>query len=123
MGKYKRIPLEAIEAMKQKLDNLEDKRQDKIRTEAADMLRDNIRKALKKGYSINEITRIMADGNVDIPARLISKMLTTAKPKKDRERPQRGRKQTSPAPQPGSAETAQGQTPGYYTPDLPDSEL
>ena len=123
MGKFKRISLEAIEAMKQTLDNLEDKQGDKIRTEAVDMLRNNIRKAMKKGYSLNEITQIMAKGNVDIPYRLISKMLTTSETKKDKERPQGKYKKTSSAFQPSSAKTTQGQTPDYYTPDLPDSEL
>ena len=98
MGKFKRISLEAIEAMKQTLDNLEDKRGDKIRTEAVDMLRNNIRKAMKKGYSLNEITQIMAKGNVDIPYRLISKMLTTSETKKDRERSQGKQKNLIRAP-------------------------
>ena len=67
MGKFKRIPVKDINAMRKILDDLPDKNLGKTREEAAELLNANILKALEKGYTLRELTEIMAQGNVAIP--------------------------------------------------------
>ena len=62
MGKFKRIPVADIQAMKKTLDALPDKNLGKTREEAADMLEANMLKALAKGYTAKELAAIMAKG-------------------------------------------------------------
>ena len=71
MGKFKRIPVKDIRAMQKILDDLPDKNLGKTREEAAELLNANILKALEKGYTLKELTDIMAKGNVIIPAPVI----------------------------------------------------
>lgn len=71
MGKFKRIPVKDIRAMQKILDDLPDKNLGKTREEAVELLNANILKALEKGYTLKELTDIMAKGNVIIPAPVI----------------------------------------------------
>ena len=71
MGKFKRIPVKDINAMRKILDDLPDKNLGKTREEAAELLNANILKALEKGYTVKELAEIMAQGNVVIPAPVI----------------------------------------------------
>ena len=68
MGKFKRIPVKDINAMRKILDDLPDRNLGKTREEAAELLNANILKAIEKGYTVRELADIMAQGNVVIPA-------------------------------------------------------
>ena len=71
MGKFKRIPVKDINAIRKILDDLPDKNLGKTREEAAELLNANILKAIEKGYTVKELADIMAQGNVVIPASVI----------------------------------------------------
>ncbi len=124
MGKFKRIQVNDIKAMQKTLEDLPDKNLGKTREEAAEMLNAQILKALDKGYTLKEITELMARGNVSIPAPVIrAKVLPQAQPKAQTT----GKTAKKAAPQSSpKAETAnekQSTEPSYYTADIPDTEL
>ena len=52
MGKFKRIPVKDINAMRKILDDLPDRNLGKTREEAAELLNANILKAIEKGYTV-----------------------------------------------------------------------
>lgn len=123
MGKFKRIPMKDINAMRKILDDLPDKNLGKTREEAADLLNANILKALEKGYTVKEVAAIMAQGNVVIPAPVIRAKVLPAKaaPQKRESKP---RPETAkPVAAPPATSHTQEETPAYYTPDIPDTEL
>jgi len=68
MGHPKRIPVDAIQAMKKILDALPDKNIGKTQEEALAMLGSHIRKAYSKGYSAKELAAIMTNGKVGVSA-------------------------------------------------------
>ncbi len=86
MGKFKRIQVNDIKAMQKTLDDLPDKNLGKTREEAAEMLNAQILRALDKGYSLKEITELMARGNVSIPAPVIRAKVLSAKATKEKQR-------------------------------------
>lgn len=79
MGKFKRIPVKDINAMRKILDDLPDKNLGKTREEAAELLNANILKAFEKGYTVKELADILAQGNVVIPAPVIRAKVLPAK--------------------------------------------
>ena len=84
MGKFKRIAMKDIKAMQKTLDDLPTRTLAKQGEEPLSDLAPQIRKALEKGYTVRELSEIMADGNVSIPppvirARLLPKGETTRK--------------------------------------------
>ena len=68
MGNPKRIPVDAIQAMKKILDALPEKNLGKTQEEALAMLNSQILKAYSKGYSVKELAGIMTKGNVAVSA-------------------------------------------------------
>ena len=129
MGKFRRIPVADIQAMKKTLDALPDKNLGKTREEAADMLEANMLKALAKGYTAKELAAIMAKGNVAVPAPLIrAKALPKPAPRKREPKPKNETRNAASVKTPQAAPTKpaavnQQSTPAYYTPDIPDTEL
>lgn len=123
MGKFKRIPVKDIRAMQKILDDLPDKNLGKTREEAAELLNANILKALEKGYTVKELTEIMAKGNVVIPAPVIRAKVLPAKaaPRKREAKPRPEQAKTAALP-PREVNPEQ-ETPAYYTPDRLDTEL
>lgn len=79
MGKFKRIPVKDINAMRKILDDLPDKNLGKTREEAAELLNAHILKAIEKGYTVKEVSAIMAGGNVVIPVPVIRAKVFPAK--------------------------------------------
>lgn len=125
MGKFKRIQVQDIKTAQKSLDDLPDKNLGKTREEAAEMLSASIRKALDKGYTIREVSEIIARDNVSIPIPTIrAKVLPPKEPtaKKDGKSATapKAAKPTAPIPQEVKKEP---ETPDYYTADRPDSEL
>ena len=123
MGKFKRIPVKDINAMRKILDELPDRTLGKTREEAADLLNANILKALEKGYTVKEVAAIMAGGNVVIPAPLIRAKVLPAKAAPRKREPKPRAEIAKPVAAPPATSHAQEETPAYYTPDIPDTEL
>lgn len=123
MGKFKRIPVKDINAMRKILDDLPDRNLGKTREEAAEMLNANILKALEKGYTVKELTAIMAEGNVVIPAPVIRARVLPAKAASQKREPKSRPEQTKTAALPPKKHKPEQDTPAYYTPDIPDTEL
>lgn len=123
MGKFKRIPVKDINAMRKILDDLPDRNLGKTREEAAELLNANILKAIEKGYSVKEVAAIMAQGNVVIPAPVIRAKVLPAKATSRKREPKPRPETAKPVAAPPSTSRAQEETPAYYTPDMPDTEL
>ena len=123
MGKFKRIPVKDINAMRKILDELPDRNLGKTREEAADLLNANILKALEKGYTVKEVAAIMAQGNVVIPAPVIRAKVLPQKETQQKREPKPRAEIAKPVAAPPATSHAQEETPAYYTPDIPDTEL
>ena len=123
MGKFKRIPVKDIKAMRKILDDLPDKNLGKTREEAAELLNANILKAIEKGYTVKEVAAIMAQGNVIIPAPVIRAKVLPAKAAPRKREPKLRPEAVKPVAAPPAVSQSQEQTPAYYTPDRPDTEL
>ena len=123
MGKFKRIPVKDINAMRKILDDLPDRNLGKTREEAAELLNANILKAIEKGYTVRELADIMAQGNVVIPAPVIRAKVLPQKavPRKRELKPRP--EAVKPVAVPPVMSHAQEEIPDFYTPDKPDSEL
>ena len=123
MGKFKRIPVKDINAMRKILDELPDRNLGKTREEAAELLNAHILKALEKGYTVKELAAIMAGGNVAIPAPVIRAKVLPAKAAPRKREPKPRAEIAKPVAAPPATSHAQEETPAYYTPDIPDTEL
>ena len=123
MGKFKRIPVKDINAMRKILDDLPDRNLGKTREEAAELLNANILKAIEKGYTVRELADIMAQGNVVIPAPVIRAKVLPQKavPRKRELKPRP--EAVKPVAVPPVMSQTQEDIPDYYTPDKPDTEL
>ncbi len=91
------------------------------------MLNAQILKALDKGYSLKEITELMARGNVSIPAPVIRAKVLPAKTTKEKAESaskKAAEKAHTPSPPKGEVPSKQQTTePSYYTADMPETEL
>lgn len=123
MGKFKRIPVKDINAMRKILDDLPDRNLGKTREEAAELLNANILKALEKGYTMKELAAIMAKGNVVIPAPVIRAKVLPAKVTPRKREPKPRPEPVKSVAAPSVTSQSQEQIPAYYTPDIPDTEL
>lgn len=109
--------------MQKILDDLPDKNLGKTREEAAELLNAHILKALEKGYTVKELADIMAQGNVVIPAPVIRAKVLPQKETRQKREPKPRPETVKPVAAPPAASQSQEQTPAYYTPDRPDTEL
>jgi len=123
MGKFKRIPVKDINAMRKILDDLPDKNLGKTREEAAELLNANILKAIEKGYTVKELATIMAEGNVVIPAPVIRAKVLPKKAVPRKREPKPRPEAVKPVAVPPATPQTQEDIPAYYTPDIPDTEL
>jgi hypothetical protein len=124
MGNPKRIPVDAIQAMKKTLDALPDKNLGKTKEEALAMLNSQILNAYSKGYSVKELAAIMTNGKVAVSAPTLRAYTCPSSPRTRKPKPQ------VEAPKPvkiENVETAPAlqaeDEPSCYTPDKPDTEL
>ena len=67
-----KIPMEKIMAVKKKLQKLPVKETGKTREEALEMLAEDFKEALKKGYSVKEIREILSAEGVTLALKKIS---------------------------------------------------
>ena len=123
MGKFKRIPVKDINAMRKILDDLPDRNLGKTREEAAELLNANILKAIEKGYTVRELADIMAQGNVVIPAPVIREKVLPQKAVPRKREPKPRPEAVKPVAVPPVTPQTQEDIPDYYTPDIPDTEL
>lgn len=123
MGKFKRIPVKDINAIRKILDDFPDKNLGKTREEAAELLNANILKAIEKGYTVKELADIMAQGNVVIPAPVIRAKVLPAKAASRKREPKPRPEAVKPVAVPPVTPQTREDIPEYYTPDIPDTEL
>lgn len=121
-----------IERAQKLLQDLPEKDNRKTREEAAEFLEKDFRKALQKGYTPKELSAMLKNAGIIIPAYLVEKFLKPendisrqkAKPKPaPKSSPE---KKTEPAPKPAPArEPEQTPTGGEFvvTPDTPLEDL
>ena len=76
MAKIGKISPEQISRAQRLLQDLPEKDERKTREEAAGLLERDFRKALEKGYSPKEISAILKNEGIIIPAYLVKKFLT-----------------------------------------------
>ena len=133
MSNPKRIPVDAIQAMKKTLDALPDKNIGKTQEEALAMLGSHILKAYSKGYSAKELAAIMTNGKVGVSAPTLRAHTCPSSPRTRKAKPQdetpkaetpknEAMKHEKPKITPVQ-KAATGNEPSYYTPDKPDTEL
>jgi hypothetical protein len=138
MAKAKRIPLDAIQAMKKILDALPDRNIDKTQEEALALLNGHILKAVAKGYSVRELAGILNEGKVTVSAPTIRAHTCASTPRVRKEKPRKeSRKAENPKPESPKTETVKIEKPknpparkaetkdqpSFYTPDKLDEDL
>ena len=116
MAKSARISPEQIEKAQKLLQDLPEKDERKTRDEAAGLLEKDFRKALRKGYTPKELSAMLKNAGVIIPAYLVQKYLM---PENENLRPKPAPK---PVPKPAPEKQAK-KTPDagefIVTPDTP----
>ena len=120
MAKSGTIRPEQIERARSLLHDLPEKDDRKTREEAAGFLEKDFRKALKKGYTPKELSLMLKNAGIIIPAYLMEKFL---KPENETPRPKPAPK---PTPKPASEKQAKKTaTEGEFivTPDTPLEDL
>ena len=128
MGNPKRIPVDAIQAMKKVLEALPDKNLGKTQEEALNLLNSQIQKAYSKGYSVKELASIMVKGNVPVSAPTLRTHTCHSSPRvrKMKSEVEATKKKTA---EPVIQKTVTAQKaelkkePSFFTPDIPDTEL
>ena len=116
MGSNRKIRPEQLTRAKKLLQDLPEKDDGKTRTEAAEFLERDFRKALGKGYSPKELSAILKNEGIIIPAYLVKKYLAQeTAPELPRKSPKIMSKKEAAKP------VASGQF--SITPDTPDEEL
>ena len=95
MASKAKLRLEQIEKARRLLNDLPEKDDGKTREEAAEFLEKDFRKALKRGYTPKELSVMLKNAGIIIPAYLVEKFL---KPENENPRPK-----TPPKPAPKSA--------------------
>lgn len=120
MAKSAKIRPEQIERAQKLLQGLPEKDDRKTREEAAGLLEKDFRKALGKGYSPRELTAILKNAGIIIPAYLVEKFL---KPETEDSHPS-PKPQSAPEPEP-KKKVAPRPASGQFviTPDTPLEDL
>jgi hypothetical protein len=128
MAKSKTIRSEQIERARKLLQDLPEKDDRKTREEAAELLEKDFRKVLKRGYTPKELSAMLKNAGIIIPAYLVEKFL---KPETEASYPKTEAKAT-PKPTPKSAskpapakepETTATEGEFIVTPDTPLEDL
>jgi len=112
MGQRPTIRSDQIRKAKRLLDDLPEKEDKKTRPEAAELLESSFRKAKSKGYKPKELSQILKNEGIIIPAYLIKRYFTEIR---DAPKPEKQEKASVKQPEPA--------TSSFIVPDLPDEEL
>lgn len=111
MGQRPTIRSEQIRKAKRIMEDLPEKEDKKTRSEAAELLESSFRKAKSKGYKPKELSQILKNEGIIIPAYLIKRYFTETR---DASMPDEQEKVS--VKQPVPARTS------FIVPDLPDEE-
>lgn len=123
MKKGAKIRPEQITRAKKLLQDLPEKDERKTREEAAEFLEKDFRKALEKGYSPKELSAILKNEGIIIPAYLVEKYL---KPENENPHPKpKPKAESKLAPKPEAKKEADKPAFGSFTikPDTPLEDL
>lgn len=120
MAKSAKIRPEQIERAQKLLQSLPEKDDRKTREEAAGLLEKDFRKALGKGYTPRELTAILKNAGIIIPAYLVEKFL---KPETENYRPAPKPKPTPERASEKKAATRPASGQFAITPDTPLEDL
>ena len=112
MAAKTKIRAEQLTRAKKLLHDLPKREDGKTRPEAAQFLESDFRKAFKKGYSPKELSLLLKNEGIIIPAYLIQKFLSETA-----DAPPAQKREKTPAQTPAPARTS------FIVPDLPDEEL
>ena len=112
------IRLEQISRAKKLLQNLPEKEDRKTRSEAAKLLEKDFRKALKKGYSPEELRSLLKNEGIIIPAYLIKQFHQDSGETSDTEKREQSREKTT-----ANAEKCGTAEKSFIIPDTPDTEI
>lgn len=112
MASKTKIRPEQLTRARKLLHDLPKREDGKTRPEAAEFLESDFRKALKKGYSPKELSLLLKNEGIIIPAYLIQKFLSEAA-----DTPPAQKREKTPAQTPAPTRTS------FIVPDLPDEEL
>lgn len=126
MGNPKRIPVDAIQAMKKILEALPDKNLGKTQEEALHLLGSQIQKAYSKGYSVKELAAIMSKGDVSVSAPTLRAHTCPSSPRVKKAKAEAPSKTTVEPATPKTIPAPKAQVkkePSFFTPDIPDTEL
>lgn len=112
MASKTKIRPEQLTRARKLLHDLPKREDGKTRPEAAEFLESDFRKALKKGYSPKELSLLLKNEGIIIPAYLIQKFLSETA-----DAPPAQKREKTPAQTQAPARTS------FIVPDLPDEEL
>jgi len=112
MGQRPTIRSDQIRKAKRLLDDLPEKEDKITRSEAAEQLEGNFRKAKLKGYKPKELSLLLKNEGIIIPVYLIKRYFTETK---DAPKPEKQEKASAKQPEPAKS--------SFIVPDLPDEEL
>lgn len=111
MATARRYTLEQIEAARKKLRSLPVKEAGKTRGEVAEFLVNDIRKAMRQGYTLRDIRDLLADAGVSVPLTKLKALFDKAsvlEPVKEQE----GAKEDTPPPNTGNSNGEWGSADG-----------
>lgn len=111
MASSKKIRPEQLTRARKLLHDLPEKEDGKTRPEAAEFLESDFRKALAKGYSPKELSQLLKNEGIIIPAYLIKRYFRETADAPRQKKSQASAQKTAPAKQ------------SFIVPDLPDEEL
>ncbi len=111
MATARRYTLEQIEAARKKLRSLPVKEAGKTRGEVAEFLVNDIRKAMRQGYTLRDIRDLLADAGVSVPLTKLKALFDKAsdlKPVKEQD----GAEEDTPLPHEGNSNGEWGSADG-----------
>ncbi|WP_165177685.1 hypothetical protein [Desulfovibrio sp. ZJ369] len=112
MANKTKIRPEQLTRARKLLQDLPKREEGKTRPEAAEFLENDFRKAFKKGYSPKELSQLLKNESIIIPAYLIQKFLSETA-----DAPPVQKQGKAPAQRPAPARTS------FIVPDFPDKKL
>lgn len=114
MATARRYTMEQIEAVRKKLRSLLVKEAGKTRGEVAEFLVNDIKKAMRQGYTLRDIRDLIAENGVSVPLTKLRALFDKAsglEPVKE----QSGAEEETPSPDEGNSNGERGSPCGYDT--------
>ena len=112
MATARRYTMEQIEAVRKKLRSLPVKEAGKTRGEVAEFLVNDIKKAMRRGYTLRDIRDLLADAGVSVPLARLRKVLTSS----DESEEAGSSKESEPDTAPRLAKDTRVSTPAAFPP-------